>query len=84
MSIRQMRRHHLDQKYKKTWSEKINDDVSELMERLDVPMKNRGRAQYLFNSIINQEILRINDMFSNLKPKKTRWMKIRELLSNDK
>ena len=83
MSIRQMRQHHRYQQSKKTWSERIDDEVGLLMEELDVPIEKRHRAKYLFNSIVNKEILRINSMFDNLKPKKTRWMKIRELLSND-
>ena len=84
MSIRQMRQYHQYQESKKSWAEKIDDEVGLLMEQLDVPKHRHHRARYLLNSIINQEILRINSMFDNLKPKKTRWMKIRELLSNDK
>ena len=84
MSIRQMRQYHQYQQSKKTWSEKIDDETSSLMEELNVPIEKRRRAKYLFNSIVNQEILRINSMFDNLKPKRTRWEKIRELFRNDK
>ena len=70
MSIRQMRQYHQYQESKKSWAEKIDDEVGLLMEQLDVPKHRHHRARYLLNSIINQEILRINSMFDNLKPKK--------------